>query len=87
MMLKKGMQIATRTMAKGQKGAGLSGIFVIPKTEVTNVRGYSIRVSRIYTRRLSSRLLTYHEKEVDNSQDLDVVPLVHGDICQFDRLA
>jgi predicted RecA/RadA family phage recombinase len=40
MMLKKGMQIATRTIANGQNGAGLSGMFVIPKTDVTNVRGY-----------------------------------------------
>ena len=45
MMLKKGMQIATRTIANGQNGAGLSGMFVIPKTDVTNVRGYQ-RVSR-----------------------------------------
>jgi len=40
MMLKKGMQIVTKTMANGVKFAGLSGMFVMPKTEVTNVRGY-----------------------------------------------
>lgn len=38
-MLKKGMQIAARVTPKGQKGAGSVAMFVMPKTEVTNVRG------------------------------------------------
>lgn len=39
-MLKKGTQIATSVMAKGQYGAGSAGMFVMPKMDVTNVRGY-----------------------------------------------
>jgi hypothetical protein len=61
MMLKKGMQIATRTIANGQKGAGLSGIFVMPKTDVTNVRGCSW-VSYMYMRHHGPVSLTYHEE-------------------------
>jgi predicted RecA/RadA family phage recombinase len=34
-MLKKGIHIATNTMAKGQNGSGSAGIFVIPKIDVT----------------------------------------------------
>lgn len=36
---KNGMQTAAKVMAKGQYGEGSAGMFVMPKTEVTNVRG------------------------------------------------
>ena len=36
---KKGMQTATRVATNGQYGAGSGGMLVIPKTEVTKVRG------------------------------------------------
>jgi len=39
MILKKGMHIAARTMPKGQKGEPFPGMLVMPKTEVTKVRG------------------------------------------------
>lgn len=41
MILKKGMQIDTKTMANGQNFAGASGIFVMPNTDVTKVSGCS----------------------------------------------
>lgn len=39
MILKKGTQIATSVIANGQYGAGSAGMLVIPKMDVTNVRG------------------------------------------------
>lgn len=40
MMLKNGTQIATNVTPNGQSGVGYSSILVIPKIEVTNVRGW-----------------------------------------------
>ena len=39
---KKGMQTAANVIAKGQYGSGSGGIFVMPKTEVTKVKGLGV---------------------------------------------
>jgi hypothetical protein len=39
---KKGMQTAARVIANGQYGSGSGGMFVMPKTEVTKVKGLGI---------------------------------------------
>ena len=80
MMLKKGIQIAAKVMPNGQRGAGSAGRFVIPKIEVTNVRGYEI-ISAEISASLRHVVTTYHEEQVHDCQNLDVVSLVYRNIC------